>query len=595
MKFRNGVIIAVMLCITGWLACSESVHPDNYDKRMHQWLTMQMDSLEMEAAQLLSLTKEQASAAALQDAFKACRQRYKRMEWFSEYYAPATSRLLNGPPLPEIEVEENKKADPAGLQVIEELLFPYDSAAVQTLQKESKGFVSGLIPLRHTIENTRFDTAHVFDACKLEVFRTVALGISGFDTPLSGWGIAEAGTTLQAVKEVMTLTGAPSSLLGRFDTAIAVAGKTPAGGFDYAQYIAVYLNPLSAAMTDWFFSEGLRPIKYEQALKNTARTLFDSAAFNTTYFIHTVDARPTPEKVALGKMLFNDNRLAGNGQRSCKSCHQPEKAFTDGMAKNVTLNGARTVLRNTPTLLYAGLQQAQFYDMRSPTLENQVLDVLHNEAEMHSSPEAVATWLNREAAMKQQFKAAFPGMEDTIRPRHVMQAIAAYILELHPFRSKFDRYMRGDLKALDAQEKKGLNLFMGRARCASCHFLPLFNGTAAPRFATTESEVLGVLKAPGVRQLDPDPGRYAHTKLDELQYAFKTPTLRNIALTAPYMHNGAYRTLEEVMEFYNKGGAAGYGLPLPGQTLSTEALELSEEDIACVVAFMRALTDEEFR
>jgi cytochrome c peroxidase len=240
MKLRTLAITAAMLGFTAWMACSETDHSKDFNKNIHQWLTQQMDSLETGTEQFLSLVEKHAAEQELQEAFKACRQRYKRMEWFSEYYAPATSRELNGPPLPEIEVEENKKADPAGLQVIEELLFPYDSTAVSSLLKEVKGFRSGLIPLRHTIENTGFDTAHVFDACKLEIFRIEALGISGFDTPLSGWGIAEASITLDAVKQVMALTGAPDTLLHRFDTAIALSRQArPDGLFDYAQYIGL--------------------------------------------------------------------------------------------------------------------------------------------------------------------------------------------------------------------------------------------------------------------------------------------------------------------------------------------------------------------
>ncbi|MBW8687023.1 cytochrome-c peroxidase [Chitinophaga rhizophila] len=589
---RKFVFLAAASIFT-WLACTNRQSSiATLDNTIHNWLTLHLDSLEAEAEHLQALVAARAPEPELKTVFRDCRRLYKQLEWFSAYYAPATSRQLNGPPLPEIEVEENKASDPAGLQVIEELLFPYDTSLHKALQKEAKGLVSSLIPLRHTVENTRFDTAHVFDACKMEVFRTATQGITGFDTPLSGWGLTETGVALQAVRDVMQLTGAPDSLLLRFDSTIAATGKVaPDGGFDYAQLLVSHLNPLSAAMTDWFYAEGLQPIKYPQALKNTARTLFDSGAFNTAYFVHNADAAPTPDKVALGEMLFYDNRLAGNGRRNCSSCHVPEKAFTDGLPKNVSLDGGATVLRNTPTLLYAGLQQAQFYDMRSPTLENQVLDVLHNEAEMHSSPERVSAWLNQDTALKSRFKGAFPDMQDSILPRHVMRAIAAYIRELHPFRSDFDRYMRGEQTALTAQQKKGLNLFIGKARCATCHFMPLFNGTAAPSFATTESEVLGVLKAPGAKELDPDMGRYIHTKLDELKYAFKTPTLRNISLTAPYMHNGAYRTLEEVMEFYNKGGAAGYGIVVPGQTLSADSLQLSSAEIAAVIDFMGALTD----
>lgn len=593
MKIRNCLLVAIA-GITSWIACTNThTSAADFDKTIHQWLTIHIDSLEAGAERLRSLAAARAPEQELRSAFKECRRSFKQLEWFSVYYAPATSRQLNGPPLPEIEVEENKRSDPTGLQVMEEMLFPYDTAVSADLLKEARGLVSSLIPLRHTIENTRFDTAHVFDACKMEVFRTEALGISGFDTPLSGWGIEETGVALRAVKDIMALTGAPDTLLSRFDKTIAVTETTvPAGTFDYAAFMAEQLNPLSAAMTDWFYAAELPPIKYPQALKNTARTLFDSSAFNTAYFVHNADAIPTPQKVALGKMLFYDNRLAGNGQRNCSSCHQPEKAFTDGLPKNVALDGTSRVLRNTPTLLYAGLQQAQFYDMRSPTLENQVLDVLHNEAEMHSSPESVASWLNSDSVLKSQFKAAFPDMQDTILPRHVMRAIAAYIRELHPFRSDFDRYMRGDATALTPTQKKGLNLFMGKARCATCHFMPLFNGTAAPSFAMSESEVLGVLRSPGIAELDPDMGRYTHTQLDELKYAFKTPTLRNVGLTAPYMHNGAYRTLEEVMTFYNKGGAAGYGITLPGQTLSADSLRLSAEEMKSIVAFMESLTDK---
>ena len=597
MKFSSS-LIAGLVAISTLLSCTNTTpsttqHAStDLDSLVHQWLYRHIDSLEAGAIHLQSLAATSAPEEELRAAFRDCRSLFKQLEWFSVYYAPATSRQLNGPPLPEIEVEENKQSDPAGLQVMEEMLFPYDKAASAALLREARGLVSSMIPLRHTIENTRFDTAHIFDACKMEVFRTEALGISGFDTPLCGWGIPETGVALSAVKEMMTLIAAPDSLLARLDGVIAATGTTTsAGEFDYAQFMSQQLNPLSAAMTDWFYGAGSRPIAYPQALKNTARTLFDSGAFNTAYFVHNADAIPTPEKVALGKMLFYENSLAGNGQRSCSSCHLPEKAFTDGMSRNTSLDGNASVLRNTPTLLYAGLQQAQFYDMRSPTLENQVLDVLHNEAEMQSSPEKVAKWLNQQSTLKSQFKAAFPDIKDAVLPRHVMRAIAAYIRELHPFRSDFDSYMKGDTGALTRQQKRGLNLFMGKARCATCHFMPLFNGTAAPSFATTESEVLGVLVAPGVPQLDPDMGRYTHTKMEELKYAFKTPTIRNIAKTAPYMHNGAYRTLDEVMEFYNKGGAAGYGIDLPGQTLSPDPLHLSDDEKKSIIAFMESLTD----
>ncbi|HJT75128.1 MAG TPA: cytochrome-c peroxidase, partial [Chitinophaga sp.] len=404
---RKLLLIAVTAAMACWIGCRDNRREDTFDKDIHEWLFATVDSLEKCADSLLTASKGIGTAAEVQRIFTRCRKQYKRLEWFSEYYAPATSRSLNGPPLPEIEIEENKKADPAGLQVIEELLYPYDTANVRLLDKEVRTFISTLIPLRHTVENTRFDTAHVFDACKQELTRIISLGITGFDTPLCGEGITEAAVSLQGIKEIWGMMAVPAEVLNKTDSAMAVCRKKE--DFDYAGFIVRHINPLSVELTNWFNREGLTQLKYPGALNYSAATMFDSAAFNAGFFIHAAELEPTPEKVALGKALFSNEQLAGNGKRSCGSCHQQDKAFTDGLARNTALNGEGEVARNTPTLLYAGLQQSQFYDMRSPTLENQVMDVLHNTNEMHSSPEAVAAWLNRTPGMKDTFRRVFQG------------------------------------------------------------------------------------------------------------------------------------------------------------------------------------------
>ncbi len=593
MKHDWKIWVAVILSgLVTWISCHNTPNNSTFDQAVHQWLEAHTDSLEASAGRLLAVASGNDSTA-LQQAFEDCRKRYKQLEWCSEYYAPATSRLLNGPPLPEIEVAEHQASEPSGLQVIETFLYPYDTASNASLRKEIRSFTASVTALRQVIAHTRFDTAHVFDACKLEVFRVVTLGISGFDTPLSGLAIQESTISLGAVQDLCRLMAAPPALLTTFDNAIAVGHMSvDTNGFDYAGFITGHLNPLTKAMMHWYRQEGLPLVKEQTALKQDAATLFDTAVLNIRHFITSPEAFPTPEKVALGQELFGNTQLAGNGKRSCKSCHQPEKAFTDGLNQSLTISGRSRVLRNAPTMLYAGLQLSQFYDMRSPTLENQVLDVLNNKDEMHSSPVAVASWLNKIPAMQQRFRKAFPQMPDTIRAREVMMAIASYIRELRPFNASFDRYMRGDKQAMDAMAVKGFNLFMGKGRCATCHFIPLFNGTSAPDFSTTESEVLGVLQQPGVPVLDSDLGRFIHTEMEELKYAFKTPTLRNVALTAPYMHNGAYRTLEEVIDFYDKGGGVGYGIHLPNQTLAPDALHLLEAEKQALIAFMGALSDE---
>jgi cytochrome c peroxidase len=306
-------------------------------------------------------------------------------------------------------------------------------------------------------------------------------------------------------------------------------------------------------------------------------------------------SRRTPERVELGKMLFFDPVLSGNNSRSCASCHHPEKAFTDGQTKSIAFNFAGQVNRNAPTIINAGLQRSLFHDMRVVFLEDQASDVLSNEAEMHGSLAAAVETLKVSPEYKTLFGRAFPEAagEDAVNERHLKTAIASYVRSLTSFNSRFDQYMRGDSTKLTALEKTGFNVFMGKAKCATCHFMPLFNGTVPPNFEHTEAEIIGVPATTDTLhpELDPDPGKFGLFKKDLHRFAFKTPTVRNVELTAPYMHNGVYQTLEAVVEFYNKGGGQGLGLDLPTQTLPADPLNLTELEKQALVAFMRSLTD----
>ncbi|MEM9143510.1 MAG: methylamine utilization protein, partial [Bacteroidota bacterium] len=164
------------------------------------------------------------------------------------------------------------------------------------------------------------------------------------------------------------------------------------------------------------------------------------------------------------------------------------------------------------------------------------------------------------------------------------------------FDSKFDRNMQGLEESLTEEEIAGFNLFMGKAACATCHFPPTFNGTVPPHYAETEFENLGVTQTADFEHpvLDGDPGQYYPYEVEERRNFFKTATVRNAELTAPYMHNGAYNTLEEVVNFYNVGGGAGMGLDVPYQTLPPDSLNLSERESKALIAFMGTLTDKQF-
>jgi cytochrome c peroxidase len=186
-----------------------------------------------------------------------------------------------------------------------------------------------------------------------------------------------------------------------------------------------------------------------------------------------------------------------------------------------------------------------------------------------------------------------PRSDHSITIDKVAIAVAAYIRTLFPMSSAFDRYIAGQRKAMTADQISGFNLFMGKAQCGTCHFAPLFNGLTPPLYGTTEYEVLGVPRSDdlGKPVVDDDSGRFSVYPMTYYTRAFKTPTLRNTAVTGPWMHNGSFHSLTKVMDFYNKGGGKGLGMRTPEQTLSSQPLGLSPREIGQIKSFLSTLTD----
>ncbi|WP_256013996.1 cytochrome-c peroxidase [Desertivirga xinjiangensis] len=590
--YRKSIVLSFLSFFFFLVYCTQDSN-EGHDKLIRRRLTSQLDTLEMIVeSQLLPLARK-GDGESLKKVFSQCRMKYKELEWFTEYYAPLSSREINGPPVPEIEVEENKVLRPKGFQVIEEYLFPeYVSSEQSELLAEIKSMLSILGKIRVILNSTEFSEAHVMEACRLEVFRVISLGISGFDTPLSLTGLAESATALKEVSNVLDFLGENPKLQKLVDEAVlALRSEKDFNSFDRLAFINNYANPLTTEMVSWKKELGIEPLREQFAVNQNASTLFDKNALNVDFFTGNKESRISEAKVELGESLFSDKMVSG-GNMTCKSCHQPALAFTDGQPKSVSFTQGQFVKRNAATLYYAGFQNEQFYDMRAPSLESQAFDVISNKDEMHGSVEDAAARMNKDAGYIKRFKAAFPSMEKDIKPRYVMIAIASYIRSLAPFNSKFDMYMRGDRRQMNQEEKNGFNLFMGKGKCGTCHFMPLFNGTAPPAFTHTEAEVLGVPAGPGIGKVDADAGRYTNHQIDELKFSFKTPTVRNIEKTAPYMHNGAFRTLEEVMEFYNEGGGEGLGIELDNQTLPADKLNLTPNEQKAIIAFLKTLTDE---
>jgi len=273
----------------------------------------------------------------------------------------------------------------------------------------------------------------------------------------------------------------------------------------------------------------------------------------------------TKDKVELGKQLYFDPRLSRGDVASCASCHDPQKGFSNG-EQFATGFGGQKGGRNSPTVINTAFQRFQFWDGRAGSLEEQALGPIQNPIEMNMTLDEVVARLNKIDGYKQQFRKVF-GTDVT--SEGIGKAIAAYERTVLSGNAPYDRYKAGDEKALSAGAVRGMKLFFGKARCSACH--------SGPNFTDNGFHNIGV----GMDAKEPDPGRFAVTKLLGDTGSFKTPTLREIARTAPYMHDGSHATLKQVVEYYNKGGISN-----PYLDEEIAPLKLSDREQEDLILFM---------
>lgn len=284
----------------------------------------------------------------------------------------------------------------------------------------------------------------------------------------------------------------------------------------------------------------------------------------------------TAVKIKLGHLLYFDKRLSADDTIACVSCHSPKHGFTDNQPVPTGIKGQKGG-RSAPTVINRAFSGAQFWDGRAVSLEEQAKGPLINSLEMGMpNHDAVVQKLKRIKGYQKLFEKAFgPGEIDIDK---VAKAIATFERTVLSGNSKYDRYIAGDKNAMNPSEIHGMELFNGKARCATCH--------SGFNFTDEKYHNIGV----GMEASNPDFGRYNLTKKEGDRGAFKTPTLRDITATAPYMHDGSEKTLEAVVEYYNKGGFANSNL----DTLM-EPLNLNEQEKKDIVVFMRTLDGEGWR
>jgi len=566
------------------------------EKLIEQTIGKQVDSFAGLCTRLRgAVESDTVSEEQIKDLFLQTRIAYKRFEWAAEYFVPATSRLVNGPPVQEVEMPEMQVIEPAGLQVMEGFIFPkYDAQKKKELIVQLNLLKLDCDRYQTFFRNIDIFDWQVFDAAKLEVFRLITTGITGFDNPLTLKSTSETIASLESLQRVFSYfneNNMADYLERGIESAIIFCRINPDfNSFNRMEFIVRYANPVSSEITSLEEKLKIHVIRYNRLLNQDAKTLFDTGAFNVNAYAPDHSSFISDKKIALGKKLFSDPILSGTGKRSCQSCHQPARVFTDGLVKNTIIDQKGLLERNTPTLINAALQPALFYDLRVNSLEDQSLSVVQSSREMHGSMILSVKRLWKDTIYRQQFLDAFPYEDkNSIDTFEVMNAIGSYIRSLVYLNSRFDEYMRGSKSAMNADEINGFNLFMGKAKCATCHFMPLFSGVFPPRFIKMEMEVIGVPVKRGVNKIDPDEGRYGIVKVESQRHDFKIPTVRNASFTAPYMHNGVFSTLDQVIGFYNKGGGSGLGIHLENQTLPTDTLGLTAKETSDIIAFIKTL------
>lgn len=574
--------------------------------KVQDWFLENQSALDQDLAALELAFESKSDAETLLSKYEEARLSFKKIEFLFAYIDPQLYHsYLNGAPLPKLmkKVPEQIVIEPCGFQRLDELMYEDEIDAAETAKVVKK--------LRYDLSTVSTQTVRfqltdpvIFEAFRFGILRASTMGVTGFDRPgNTDDALFETGHFIKGMKKVMTFYKSYideqhwQPLETYFDLAIAQVGSSVFESYDRTRFQREIADPLwrqtLVVQKSLQIEMPYQRHRIQQPVNYESDGLFDEEFLKAEYYAMYSGHEKDNERIALGRTLFFDPILSNNNRRACASCHSPKMAYTDGLKTSKTMSGA-DALRNAPTIINSVFAEKFFHDLRVDHLAAQMDHVVLNPEEFDADYATIVKKISASEEYKKMFSDAYGN--EGITKNSVTHAVTHYVASLRSYNSPFDQYMRGETNEINASVIRGYNLFSGKAACATCHFAPTFSGLVPPAFEESESEVLGVpkfFKEP--YELDADQGRYKNRILKEqadfYEFAFKTPTLRNIELTGPYMHNGTFATLEEVMEFYNKGGGLGLGLDVPHQTLPGDKLELTEQEISDIISFMKSLTD----
>jgi cytochrome c peroxidase len=608
-------LFCLLLMACGLLLASREAAPTNtyvsaYRANLEQFLNKQQQLLQLVEN---SNCTQQADLERIRTALHDTRNSMKEMDIWLRYLEPIAYKKINGPLPVEWETEVFEKFEPpyrrdgAGLTLAElylgESVVQRDSLAalIRSSLQASEIFA-------HDSITAELGSYHHFFLCnRLFLLNLAAIYTTGFECPAPEQVIPElqkmmgsAEHIYSAFNESYPATAVNTEYLALYHKSLqfVAAQQQNPEQFDHFGFIRDYINPLFILNQQMI--RNYRVISKsvsDYTLNKEAGSIFSKDLYNGQnakgVYFNVADKGILAEIDRLGKLLFYDPLLSGNNERSCASCHKPTQYFTDTTTRTAMQFGRQGLLnRNTPSLINANYNHLVMADGKHISLQDQTHAVITSKEEMGCAEQDILQKVLSCRDYKKAFNRLLPytPQEPELSIAHISSAITFYYSKFSKAVSPFDDAMNR-LSNADADVIAGFNLFMGKAQCGTCHFVPQFNGVKPP-YVGSEFEVLGTPADTAYSQLSTDEGRYGVHPAKETMHAFRTGTVRNAAHTMPYMHNGVFATLEAVIDFYNNGGGAGKGLRVPNQTLSSDPLQLSAAEKQQLIRFIRALDEK---
>lgn len=578
------------------------------------YITLYQEQLENFKASLTEISTslnytDRAPMELLHDA----RFQMKQIDFLLRYLEPTLYKKVNGPLPVEWETEVFEKYEKpykrvgGGLTLAEGALEEVNDSsriAAKLLVQDALNALDSYTS--DSLLTVLSNPEHLFFANRLYLLNLATIYTTGFECPDTTQIVPELKSMLRGVHDYYLKHNithqrylVSTNYLELYQKMISFVDLQPNSysNFDHFTFIRDFVNPLFQLNQEFILNYQLRSKSFvDYSLTKTATSIFSKQLYNGQYtkgiYAQISDPLLLKELEEFGKTLFFDPLLSGNNERSCASCHHPDQGFTqNNRPTGLHIDGVKSLERNSISLFNAQFNHLIMVDGVHTTLQDQAIGVMTNPEEMNSQLDEV---LEKVLSCKDYKKTIqkllkFTPQEPTPSIRHIASALTYYYGTLGAYSSPFDDAMNRVSK-VNKEVINGFNLFMSRSQCATCHFAPQFNGVK-PSYIGSEFEVLGVPHDSLYRTLDADLGRAKVYPEIETKHAFRTGTLRNIAKTAPYMHNGVFTTLDQVLEFYNQGGGVGRGFELPNQTLSSDPLQLTSFDKSQLIAFMQSLTE----